>query len=249
MLPIKAKFKDRLGSKFSARGHMSLILLATFACGIIASKMTLYWTEIGPVGRYGFAVLFSYGMFFLLMNLWLRWMFGSRQDYLDADDFIDAVDLPSDMAPAPWHGGGGNFSGGGAQASWAPAEVNSEGASATSESSSLLSKANIGDIDEIGAIIALCVLIAAVFGSATYVVYQAPELMLEAAFEFLLAAGLFRRAKRISNEGWAMPIFKGTWVPFVIVFFVSLGFGSWIHANCPEARSYSEMKQICLSKK
>jgi hypothetical protein len=223
MHPIKDSFKRKLNSKFSARGHMSLILLATICCGIIASKMTLYWTGIGPVGRYGFAVLFSYGMFFFFMNLWLRWIFGSRREYFDHNDNYDIPDVLPDVAPTE--------------------------ATPSSEDSSLLSNANVGDFDELGAVIALVVLIAAVFGSATYVVYQAPELMLEAAFEFFLAAGLFRRANRISKEGWAMPVFKGTWAPFAIVFFISLGFGSWIHSNCPNARSYSEMKEICLSKK
>ena len=72
MLPTRAqRFKKRLIATFSLRFHMSLILAAVFASGVLASKGLL---ELGVHSlhlRYPLAVLGSYLVFLGLVRVWI----------------------------------------------------------------------------------------------------------------------------------------------------------------------------------
>jgi len=229
---------------------MSLICLTTIATGILISKGILFFNLAEPMIRYGTAVVSSYGVFFVLIYLWLRIHFGSRRETsnesdLDALDVVDLVDIGTSktIPKDAWHGHGGQFSGGGASSSW---ESSKEGVvSSTKESTDLKEIAGLGDFDEGIVIVFLIAALAAVFGSAGYIIYQAPEILFEAAFEVVLAAGLLRRAKKLRSEGWHYSIFKRTWWLFAIVLGVSMAFGFVIKNQCPEASSYAQYRELC----
>jgi len=251
----KTSFKRRMAARISTRTHMSLILLATMASGIVTSKL-LFLLGLGmPMLRYGIAVAVSYGMFFLFVRLWLQIVFGKKSNSDSVSDVLEVVDVSSGQnlgaAPTSWSGSGGSFSGGGASTSWENSNLvaASVPASPSVESSSdIFEKApDIGDLDEGLILVALVALIAAVFGSAAYIVYQAPEILLEAAFEVFLAAGLIRKARRLQSDGWALPILKGTWGAFAVVLVMALSFGWFIQAQCPQARSFAEYWNLCRS--
>lgn len=220
---------------------MSLICFLTIASGVLFSKILLGFDLSIPALRYSLSVLFSYVAFFLLVYLWLRWQFGAptRRRYdesLDVIDVLDAVETPSlNMPEAKWTGSGGGFSGGGSSGSWADSS-SSLGEDAAS---------SVGDIDEAIVLVILVAVIAAISGSTLYVVYYAPEILFEAAFEVVLAAGLLRKTKNIQAEGWAYSIFKRTWKPFAIALIAALVFGLAMKSYCPGAASFEEFRALC----
>ncbi len=63
-------------------------------------------------------------------------------------------------------------------------------------------------------LIPLMIVLALVFGAAILLIYEAPIILTEAAFEFLLAGVLIRQAKTIDDPNWVGSIFKSTWMPF-----------------------------------
>lgn len=229
---------------------MSLICLTTIAAGILISKGILFFNLAEPMIRYGISVLFSYCVFFVLIYFWLRIHIGSRRntskesavDVLDVVDLVDVV--PSKTIPqAVWTGHGGQFSGGGASSSWASGN---EGVNlSTNESTDLKEIVGVADFDEGIVIILLIAVLAAIFGSAGYLIYQAPEILFEAAFEVVLAAGLLQRAKKLQSDGWHYSIFKKTWWLFAIVLCVSMAFGFFIKNQCPEASSFAQYRGLC----
>jgi hypothetical protein len=121
---------------------------------------------------------------------------------------------------------------------------------ASKDDHSILSKGAdvIGDWDEGVIILLVIAVIAASLGGSFFIIYQAPEILFEAAFEALLVAGLVRRAKQMKSEGWVFSIFKRTWLPFVIVLGLAITLGFIIRHKCPEAVSFSEYREMCWGK-
>ncbi len=99
---------------------MSLILAATGAAGFVASFVMLHLGVWRMWVRYPLAVLFAYGVFIVLLRVWL--FLHGRQSRGHFDLELDASDLAADIAregfsrvsPTPdAFGGGGDFGGGG----------------------------------------------------------------------------------------------------------------------------------------
>lgn len=240
----KVRFKLRLEKRIPARWHMSLICLLTISSGILMSKAILYLQYPNPAARYFFAVLFSYGIFFGLIYLWLRWHFGPKdsvreESVYDGIDVMNVGDPGIQLSAGTWNGEGGQFSGGGASGSWdsptkEPAAKVFDGATDAA-----------GDLDEGFIILLVIAVIVAIFGGTFYIIYQAPEILFEAAFEALLVAGLIRRTKQMKSEGWAFSIFKRTWIPFAIVLVLATALGYAIKVECPGAISFAQFRTMC----
>lgn len=246
----KNKFRARFEKRIPARWHMSLICLLTIASGILLSKTFLYFQLSNPALRYFLAVLFSYGLFFGLIYIWLRWHFGPK-DSIDAEPAFDGVDFFTSGDPGihlsggTWNGGGGQFSGGGASGSW-DSSAQSTLTSSSGESSIFKeASSSAGDLDEGIIVLLIIAVLVAVFGGTFYIIYQAPEILFEAAFEALLVASMMRRAKKMESEGWAFSILKRTWIPFAIVLVLATSFGYLIKTQCPEAISFAQYRTMC----
>jgi hypothetical protein len=233
---------------------MSLICLTTIATGILISKGILFFNLAEPMLRYGTAVLFSYGVFFALIYFWLRIHFGSdreasNESVLDIIDTMDVGDVGAHKAISEgiWRGQGGQFSGGGASSSWVSS--NEEAISSATESTRLKSVVDFADFDEgVVIIVVFIAVLAAIIGSAGYLIYQAPEILFEAAFEVILAAGLVKQAKKMQSEGWFYSIFKRTWWLCAIVLVLAMTFGFVIKNQCPEASSFAQYRESCWNK-
>lgn len=227
-----------------ARWHMTLICALTMAGGILFSKTLLHFNLSQPMIRYGLAVLFSYAIFFFLVYLWIRLHVvlprkTTRNIDLDILDTLDATSNTSNLS-TNWNNQGCEFSGGRTSSLW-----NSRNIEIGGKDFSPLKNFDIGDADEGLLIILLVALITAIFGSTAYIIYQAPEILFEAAFETVLVAGIYRRTKNIQPEGWMSSIFKRTWIPFSIVLVMALIFGFSIKKHCPEISSFNEYRQLC----
>lgn len=173
---------------------------------------------------------------------------------------------PSDSGSggSSWSGfGGGSSGGGGASDSWgetsevawlspsspSPASGSNsyQWGSATSGKSGSSFDFDLGD-DGCLAIVVLFLLIALVlgiFGAGAYLIYQAPAIFAETAFQAALASGLIKASKGMDAADWKGSVFKATWLPFVIVVVLALAFSIAAHRYCPKATKATEIFKAC----
>ena len=87
----------------------------------------------------------------------------------------------------------------------------------------------------------LALLLLVVFGAGAYLVYAAPEILSEAAFQELLAGGLIKASKKMDGPGWIGSVLKATWVPFVIVLVMTGVFGWVAQTHYPHATRLADI--------
>src|SRR5450755_4091001 len=103
-----------------------------------------------------------------------------------------------------------------------------------------------GDGDGLMLLILFCLLVVAVFGAGAYVVYQAPAILSDAAFQTALAGGLVPMAKGVHDRGWFGSVFRATAIPFAIVLILSGIFGFEAHRRCPGAATAGQVFRSCV---
>ena len=248
---------------------MSLILMTTVFSGFLATRILLALNLENVLVRYPVSVIFAYLVFFMSVKLWLKYVAASPKRHHLTDNLADLVDVNADMpnigmssgfqSDTSLVGGGGEFSGGGASGSFG--EFDSIAADSGSEvlSGGLDTGGGIGEVvenvaegglsalGEEGGIVAIVILAVLAFfmtvivGAGVYLVYEAPFILSEAAFEFVLAASLVRGTKRIDSSDWMGSVLKTTWIPFVITLALAVLAGYLIHVYFPEVTRISEL--------
>jgi hypothetical protein len=223
---------------------MSLILLGTIISGLLFSKVLLMANLENMVVRYPIVVLTSYLLFFAFIRVWLFYI-RNRQEAAEnavdtTADILSNIDIPEPKIGFEF--GGGEFGGGGASGSFG--EI---GASSVLESSS----SGVGDIageaggsllEEGGIIlIPLILILAAIFGVGILLIYEAPVILSEAAFEFVLAGVLVKKAKEIDSPEWIGSVFKNTWKPFIFTLFLAVILSTILSHFFPEAIKLSQV--------
>ena len=236
----RESFKRQLLERLFVRFHMGLILGATTLSGVVVNR-GLFWVGVqGLSVRYPVAVACSYGVFFLSVRLWLSHALADLEPALrppplrlglgleDAGDVLEGtgdladvgdelLDIPLVMSvPSPSSSSGGSSGG------------------------------SIGDIDGEGAVIvALVLLVAAIFGSSIYLVWEAPVILTEAALQAVLAAALRRATRRMDHPDWTGSVFKATWKPFAVVVVMAVLFGQIAERACPPAHTVHQVIEQC----
>ncbi len=255
------KFLTKLSRRFSLRIHMTLILMSAATAGLIGSKIMLLAGLHNPAIRYPVTVVFSYCVFFIAIKIWL-WIItpsialNSKRSDTASDIVIDSFsagspDFPGSSGVEAFKPGGGQFGGGGASGTFG--ETVSGAASGSSSGSSpgsgILGSMDI-DIDEgIGVVIVLALfalLLVVIFGAGAYIIYQAPAILSEAAFDSVLAMSLIRKTKAMHDPDWLGSVFKATWKQFSLIILLALIAGLAMHAFFPEASKISEIVKILL---
>lgn len=262
-----ARFRNYVKSQLSVRLHMTIILMAVALTGVLCSKGLELTGLSSLVLRYAINVLICYLAFLLFIRIWYYAIAPDqikekRKPDLDVD--LSGLDIPvpgvSDASgPAPFSGGGGTSGGGGASASWdsgssvAPGSSSlsgSSGSSAGSGSGSGGFSLDLGGGDEgIGIVIIgllLVAVLAAVLGAAGFLIYQAPVILPEAAFDLFLAGGLSRTTRRIRKEGWTSGILRRTWIPFAVLLVLAGALGWALDSFCPDAATIVQAVNACL---
>ena len=169
-------------------------------------------------------------------------------------------------------GGGGSGGGAGASDAWEggspqpmaimagpSGDVSSGGESSASSASSshgLFSRlggsssggGGGGDGDGLLLLILFGVLVAAVCGAGVYVVYQAPVILSDAAFQAVLAGGLAHTARGVHDRSWERSILKATAIPFGLVLVFAAVFGFEAHRLCPGATTVRQVLRTCVMK-
>jgi len=267
----KINFTERFKRRHSLRLHMSLILLATVCSGFLATRIMLAMDLDNVLIRYPLAVVFAYLVFFASVKLWLKYIIPSPAAPKVQDNSPDTLDLLPDLPIAvpdgggfgigdAFHGGGGEFSGAGASGSFesVPATIVDSGTDvlsggvdtgggvgeAVGEVAGEAVSSVLGDEGGIVAVVVFAVLaamMAVIVGAGAYLVYEAPFILSEAAFEFILAAGLVRGARRIDSSDWMGSVFKTTSLPFALTLALALLAGYLMHHYFPGITRISEL--------
>lgn len=213
------------------RLEMALLVGATGLVGLVAS-WALHGLGLVAMGwRYLFAVTIAYGVFLLLLRAWL---------HVRRDDWAPDVSLPDASSTGPggeWTGGGGDFGGAGASASFdAPGEVLGE-----SVGNAALEAAGA---DEAGCLLVPVLLLAALALSALVVVWSAPTLFAEVLLDVLLAAGLYRRLRRMPDRHWLGTAVRHTIWPFALTALFVAGAGFALQHLAPTATTLGEAMKL-----
>ncbi len=231
------QYKNSLLRRFFVRFHMGLILMATVLSGLVFAKGLLLAGLDSMMLRYPLVVILSYLCFFGCIRIWLLYIASAGHPGSTVFDGVGDILGTSDLAPVRWlgrwHGGGGRFGGGGASGSFGEA---------TKGSSDVLADAG-GSLLEDGAkvLVPLMLLVAVIFGAAVYVLYQAPFILSEAAFNFMLAGTMLKRTRTIDRPDWTGSIVKNTWIPFAVTLLVSGCIAALLHHFFPEANKITEI--------
>jgi hypothetical protein len=237
---------------------MTLILIATVLSGLLATKLLLYVPVNNIVVRYPLAVLCSYLAFFLFIKIWLWYIAVTKPSSISnttgdvLSNVPDTFSNVSSTVETPRFGGGlgGTSGGGGASGSFDGQMPNVQEGLATSSSGSSGSSGGIvdavGDIasgidDDSFILIVLGILLAVIFGSSLYLLMNAPHILSDAAFNFLLATSLIRGYKTMSKPDWVGSVFRTTYIPFFTVLLIATGAAWFIHARFPQVIKISEL--------
>lgn len=243
---------------------MSLILAATGAAGFLVSFALLHAGVTRMWLRYPVAVLVAYGVFLLLLRVWLHLQRHSWTDLLPDDLSLTNLDTVTDVAAhtdAVSSFGGGDFAGAGAGGVWDEGASNAASNIAGHASSSVgaggggVSGSGSGgggggfdflgglDFDSEGCaffLLAVALIVAGVLASL-YVVYAAPTLLAELLVEGILLSGLYRGMKKGAQQGdWLRAVVRRTWLPVLLTLTLFAAAGYMLQRAAPRARSIGE---------
>jgi hypothetical protein len=263
-LPTKERIQKALQGRFFLRVHMFVILGTTIGAGMLSTRI-LYALHVTSLPwRYGIAVAAAYAVFIGLVRLWLVYVSycistrtGSDLDWLSGFDLTGngfSMSLPSPSSgsgsTSVLESGGGRFGGGGASGSWGEPShaMNAVSSTAKSSSSAGSTKSILGfdlDLDEdLGLIVLVLVLALAIAIAAFWLIWAAPVILGEAAFQAALAAALARKTKKITRDSaWVGSVVRSTILPFLGVLAVAIALGWYAHQHCPQATRLADAFQ------
>ena len=230
---------------------MTIIVLATTAAGLAASKALLLAGLTSVEVRYPLAAIIAYFSFLGFMRLWIAYVHSHQErqgtpepsslDWLDLPD----LDVPGlDSADATF--GGGDSGGAGASDAWDDHPLASP-APAQSVSSPVSEAGHGGwnsipDVDELGVLVLFGALIVVSLGAGIYLVYTAPAIMPEIAFNAIVASSFAGTARRARSRGWILALFRHTRLPLAAVLTMTIALATGVHRYCPNATKLADAR-------
>ncbi len=225
------RLRHRLDRDSYPRLQMLLIVMLTAGAGFLASSLMLRLGVHSMGLRYFFACLCAYGVFLLLLWLWLR---------TRAEDYIDLPDpgwLPSRGSPRDeFIARGGQSAGGGSSASY---EVDDGVAESSGVFGDALDAA--GSADEFAIPLFVVLAVAAMLLSSLFVVWSAPVLFAELLVDGVLAASLYRRLRGLDARHWLESAVRRTFWPFLATALIAAGTGWGLQHFSPRALTVGDI--------
>lgn len=257
---LSVSFNQSFREHFPVRLHMTVVLLGVFTSGLLFSKLLFELGMRSMLARYLIAVSASYAVFFLLIKVWL-WCVTPSPKSRPSHSAVDILDPIGQVSGDALEGGasavhkavdgasgghGGDFGGAGATDVWGYQSIASSSARASTASGGAGHRGGSGgggfDLgDEAVVLIALALLVLAIFGAGAYLVYAAPEILSEAAFQALLAAGLIKASTKMTRQGWMGSVLRATCIPFLVVLLMTGMFGWVAHTYYPHATRLADI--------
>jgi hypothetical protein len=248
--PSEKRLAAVLEHRFFLRLHMTAILTSTILVGLATTRL-LFMLHVNIFAiRYGVAVIAAYAAFVGFVKLWLMYISArSDSNWLDSINFSSGGSSSSSSSSSSSFGsGGGKFGGGGSSGSWEEGSGSSSKAavaavpittqSGTKSKSSSSSGGGGGGSDDLGELILIVLIIALVLSiviTFIWLVWAAPGILSETAFNAALAGVLTRHAQKASNGNWIGSVLKKTALPFALVLVLSIAMGAWAQHYCPNA--------------
>lgn len=237
----RSRFISNIRKRLPLRLHMTLILMVTSLAGVGASKLLLHFGVGNVALRYPLTVALAYLVFLALVKIWL-FLISEAPARRVVDNIGDAITpnipLPdlSGSSLSLFSGGGGSFDGGGASDGFGDAVGGA--AEAVGDV--------VGGADEGGFVLVvvlglLALLLFSVLGGAAYLIWEAPAILSEAAFDALLAASLVKSSRRMNEPDWLGSVFNATWKPFSLILTFSLLAGWAMHHYLPKAQRIADV--------
>jgi hypothetical protein len=244
--PARTRIDAWLRKRFALRIHMTLILAATFAVGLLMARLLADVHIARMWVRYMLAVVAAYAAFLVFIRIWLYYLgICARRDrsrnILDVGDLTDAfcnlgttpIELFSfsnesaNSVGGNWSSGASSFGGGGAGGSWGEPEPS-------------VAVPNVSggldfDFDEGWIFILLIVVVLSILTAGIYMVWAAPAIFGETAFHAALAAALIKKTKEMHEPGWVGSVMKSTALPFAFVLAATIALGVVAQKHCPSA--------------
>ena len=237
---------------------MTVILVATFAVGLLTVH-GLFAIHVAKLWmRYALAVIVAYAAFLGLLKIWLVYFAicirhaHGESGGVDISDFCDfsgaGSSSGSSSSVSELGSGGGKFGGGGASANWGTGEPQPvvvapmQQASASTSSSSVSHGSSSGggfgldlDGDEIVLVIIVIAVAFAIIGAGAYLIWAAPTILGDTAFNAVLASALIHKTRKVSHPEWVGSVLHATAIPFSIVFALTILMGWYAQHICPSA--------------
>lgn len=239
----RARVRSRLASRFGLRLHMAVLMAAVFAVAFVTTRLLLA-LGVGSMGiRYLVASLTGYAAFFGLVRAYLWWVTTEAERDFDPDRAPDSVAFAVEERP-PGEGPGPAAARARRSAELDDVLPDVGGSGGRSGGSSF-------DVDGDGCvailIVAIVALVAAVvFGAAGYLVYQAPAVLGEAAFELVLASVLARSSRRVSRGDWSGSVLGATWKLALGMLVVTTAGGVAAQRLCPGPETLGGVVRQCV---
>ncbi len=267
---IKARIGGALKRRFFLRFHVSLILVFTFCAGLVTTRVLL-WLGVETMWlRYLASMLVAYAAFLVGVRLWLAYVGAADMPdavrpvgaSVDRDRKArrgdgGGFDLPLDLGGGggggagpvrlPFRGGGGgDFAGAGASDSFVSGEgvgdlLPSVGGSGGGSGSGSGFSFDLGDADGLVVLLLALLVLLAVLGSAFWIIWIGPEILVEAAFEAMLAGGLIKTLRAGGAGGWIGRVLWKTLLPFILVTGAAVAFAAIGQSAYPHARTFREV--------
>ena len=241
---VAVKFRQRIVRQYLVRFHMGLILTATTATGLISSKLLLMAGLTSIPIRYPLAVIVAYLVFLVMMRMWVAYVLIDlpARRRVGSSWNLGPVDLPVDAGGGNggrFAFGGGDSGGAGASDVWESGSGGEGIASVSPPQGGGFSFPSLDlsiDLDDgIWILVVLALLVLVIFGAGGYLIWVAPEILPEIAFNALLAGCLTGAAKRAETKGWVRSVVWSTWIPLTLVLLVTIGLAVVVHRHCPGA--------------
>jgi len=212
------EFKQHLGGVYRVRSHMTVIVLATAAAGVLVSKILLECGLTNMLVRYPLAAVGAYLVFLGLARLWSCYVPGResacRGGGSGSPDWPDVLDGASSTGHSGVDVFGGGESGGaGASGTWEPPHL---------DAASL--DFDLGEAA--GVVIVLVGLILVLFGAGIYVIYWAPEILPEATV----------------SKPWIYGLLRSTRIALAVALITSFGLAVTLHHACPGAEKLADTR-------
>ena len=207
---------------------MTVIVLATTASGLLVSKILLEAGLTNVLIRYPLSVVGAYLAFLGMARLWSSYVL--RRGEAGAFDWLDLLDGGSwpERSGADAFGGGGS-GGAGASGSWEPAAIHDGGIDL--------------DLGELAVVVIVFIgLMMVVLGAGIYVIYWAPEILPEVAFNVALASCLTGAAKKAQSKAWIFGVARSTRIALAMVLVTSFGFSLALRHECPGAAKLTDVR-------
>jgi len=245
--PSEKRLAAALQHRYFLRLHMTAILAATILVGLGLTRLLFALGVIFAV-RYAIAVLGAYAAFVGFVKLWLAYISArGGNDWLDSVNFSGGGSSSSSSASSSsgssFGSGGGKFGGAGASGNWdeaapkaaiiAPPPVKSSGGSKSSSGGS-------DDLGELVLVFLIIALVVAILASFAWLVWAAPGILSETAFNAALAGVLTPHAHKAAHGNWIGSVLKKTAIPFVLIFGLAIAAGAWAQHICPQAHRLAD---------